>query len=82
MLNFITLYWPKVDKRIPSNLGSQFATFHIFVLKLKLKEFPKWCILQFTKYIWFVTQKHNMNNYLDQIQQENQITIDSSRVLG
>ncbi len=33
-------------------------------------------------YIWFAAQKHNINNYLDQIQQENQITIDPSRVLG
>ncbi len=33
-------------------------------------------------YIWLVAQKHNINNYLDQIQQENQITIDPSKVLG
>jgi hypothetical protein len=26
MLNFMALYWPQGEKRIPMNLGSQFAT--------------------------------------------------------
>jgi hypothetical protein len=26
MLNFMAMYWPKAEKRIPLNLGSQFAT--------------------------------------------------------
>jgi hypothetical protein len=52
------------------------------VLRLGLKGYLERYMSQFIVYIWFVAQRHNINNYVDEIKHEINIVIDTwARIL-
>jgi hypothetical protein len=50
--------------------------------KPELKDFLTSCLSQFKVYIWSIAQHYNINEYLDEIKEKIDISLDPLKVLG